>query len=45
MDAARAVMGKGGPFIGGPHPAGPSEQLWSEETERSGVTAAGWSEG
>ena len=35
MDAARAAMGQGWPFVGGPHPVGPLEQRWSEGTRRS----------
>lgn len=36
---------RGWPFVGGPHPVMPLGQRWSEETERSAVTAAGWPEG
>ena len=32
MDAARAAMGQGWHFVGGPHPVGPLEQRWNEET-------------
>ncbi|TRO18920.1 hypothetical protein EQ826_23775 [Ectopseudomonas mendocina] len=32
MDAARAAMGQGWPFVGGPHPVVPLERRWSEET-------------
>lgn len=32
MDAARAVMGQGWPFVCGPHPVAPLERRWSERT-------------
>ena len=32
MDVARAAMGQGWPFVGGPHPVGPLERRWSERT-------------
>ena len=32
MDAARAAMGQGWPFVCGPHPVGPLERRWSERT-------------
>ena len=32
MDVARAAMGQGWPFVGGPHPVVPLERWWSEGT-------------
>ena len=41
MDAARAVMGQGWPFVGGPHPVVPLERWWNEGTPAQAGPYAG----